>query len=437
MTSLAVAVFVLVLSYLFGAIPFGYLVARWRGVNIFEHGSGNIGATNVARILGQRFGVLVFLLDFAKGALPVAAASLVGEPADIGLPPDWLRVLAGLSAFLGHLFSIYLRFRGGKGVATAAGVVAVLLPVPMLLALLVWTAVVASLRVVALGSLTAAAFLCLSQLCRSDPFGWDHVVLTCFCLLVTVLVFIRHHANIARLLQGKENQMRDNTSWDFITRLIHVLALGLWFGMSVFFNLVVGVSLFETFWQIGEAESRPIWFPSSRPFQGNPEAWKQVSSSVPFQDTREVRREQGTRAGGAAVGPLLRVYFPVQGVCGLLALVTALGWSKKYPASRAHRVRLWLLLVAVFLVLLSWPLERKVAYLGVERDQKIDEVLLANRPTAEMLEDATAAKQNFTTWHLVSLGLSLAGVVLVTGGMGLAAAMPAPISPAARTATDV
>src|SRR5436853_2081253 len=110
------------LSYFLGAVPFGYLIARARGVDILHAGSGNIGATNVGRILGKRFGLLVFALDFAKGAVPTF------------LCLRWLGVTAGvtagLAAFIGHLFPVYLRFRGGKGVATGAGVVAGLFPLP-------------------------------------------------------------------------------------------------------------------------------------------------------------------------------------------------------------------------------------------------------------------------------------------------------------------
>src|SRR5260370_11250104 len=95
-------------AYFIGAIPFGYLIARSRGVDILRQGSGNIGATNVGRILGWRFGILVFVLDFAKGALPVAAAAWLGERAGSGLPKDGLEVAACLAAFLGHLFPVYL-----------------------------------------------------------------------------------------------------------------------------------------------------------------------------------------------------------------------------------------------------------------------------------------------------------------------------------------
>src|SRR3954466_10974522 len=109
-------------SYLIGSIPFGYLIARMRGVDIFGAGGGNIGATNVGRVLGRKFGLLVFALDFLKGAVPTLAARLwegrAGE----------LSVAVGLAAVLGHMFPVYLRLRGGKGVATGFGVVAVLLP---------------------------------------------------------------------------------------------------------------------------------------------------------------------------------------------------------------------------------------------------------------------------------------------------------------------
>src|ERR1700730_13077142 len=114
-------------GYGIGAIPFGYLIGRWRGVDIFQHGSGNIGATNVGRVLGKRFGILVFVLDFAKGAVPVALALWVQQWTAhdkttfyVGAFYKGLPVWTGLAAFLGHLFPIFIRFRGGKGVATGA-----------------------------------------------------------------------------------------------------------------------------------------------------------------------------------------------------------------------------------------------------------------------------------------------------------------------------
>src|SRR5581483_410064 len=148
-TSLALAALVLIGSYLIGSVPFGYLVARWRGVDIFREGSGNIGATNVGRVLGKRFGILVFVFDFAKGALPALAGRWLTTPDVMELVGrDGLAVLAGLAAFVGHMFPVYLRFRGGKGVATGAGVVTVLVPLPTLGGLLSWLVVVSISRYV-------------------------------------------------------------------------------------------------------------------------------------------------------------------------------------------------------------------------------------------------------------------------------------------------
>src|SRR5437660_10014734 len=120
MSSSTQLVLIVFASYLIGAVPVGYLIARWRGVNLFEQGSGNIGATNVGRVLGRRFGILVFALDFLKGALPTLAAAALDRSLRPDLPADTLPVTAGVAAFLGHLFPVTLRFRGGKGVATGA-----------------------------------------------------------------------------------------------------------------------------------------------------------------------------------------------------------------------------------------------------------------------------------------------------------------------------
>src|SRR5207302_11329758 len=146
---------------------------------LLQQGSGNIGATNVGRVLGWRFGVLVFLFDFAKGALPALAGRLLNKP-DVAelLGRDGLPMLAGLAAFVGHLFPVYLRFRGGKGVATGAGVVTVLVPGPTLGALLAWLLVVSVSRYVSLASLAAVAALCvLRLLLTTEPFQRDNLTL--------------------------------------------------------------------------------------------------------------------------------------------------------------------------------------------------------------------------------------------------------------------
>ena len=157
---------IILAAYLVGAVPFGYLAACWRGVDILKEGSGNIGATNVARVLGKQWGFLVFLLDFAKGALPVWVAGQAASTLTLELSPEAAGVAAGVAAFLGHLFPIYLGFRGGKGVATGAGIVLVLVPGPTLIALAAWLLVVVGSRYVSLASLVAAALLCAVHLTR-------------------------------------------------------------------------------------------------------------------------------------------------------------------------------------------------------------------------------------------------------------------------------
>ncbi len=217
MTTALVILLTIVGAYLIGAIPFGYLVGRWRGVDIFAHGSGNIGATNVGRVLGRPFGILVFLLDFAKGAVPTSVARFVSLPAveetKAWLGTDGLPVLAGLAAFLGHLYPIYLRFRGGKGVATGAGVVAVLLPLPALGALVTWVVLVAATRYVSLASIGAVLAICVLRLWMTPaPFSPDNRILTWFCFVAAALVIFRHRANIGRLLDGTENRLGQKSS---------------------------------------------------------------------------------------------------------------------------------------------------------------------------------------------------------------------------------
>jgi len=193
-------------SYLIGAIPFGWMIGRARGVDLLRQGSGNIGATNVGRVLGWRWGVAVFLLDFVKGAGPTLLAPWVLS--EEGWPAGTLSVVAGIAAFLGHLFPIYLGFRGGKGVATGAGVIAVVVPWFTVIVVLVWAVVLGTTRYMSLASLSAATVLVLlCLLAQENPFAPDRIVVSCFCLLAAALVWLRHTGNIRRLLSGTENRL--------------------------------------------------------------------------------------------------------------------------------------------------------------------------------------------------------------------------------------
>ncbi len=196
--SLTLAV-VLLCSYLVGAIPFGLLFSRAMGKDVRQEGSGNIGATNVNRVLGKKLGILTLLCDVAKGFLPVYAVSLVLAPA---VNSELFVALCGLSTVLGHMFPVYLGFKGGKGVATALGVFLYFSPLSILIALFVFIAVVAGSGFVSAGSLVAAALI---PLCIWLLGGSLSTVLV--AVLIAALVWVKHTSNIKRLLRGEE------TSW--------------------------------------------------------------------------------------------------------------------------------------------------------------------------------------------------------------------------------
>jgi glycerol-3-phosphate acyltransferase PlsY len=188
-------------SYLAGSVPFGLLLGRFvAGIDVRQAGSGNIGATNVARTAGRRLGVLTLLLDAGKGGIPVAATALALDlPHDAGWP-----AAAGLAAFLGHVFPFWLAFRGGKGVATAFGAFVVLSPWLALLASVVFGATVGATRIASLGSMAAAAVLTAG--CATFH-GLDSPV-TRVAWVVLVVVLVRHQANIRRMIRGEESRLR-------------------------------------------------------------------------------------------------------------------------------------------------------------------------------------------------------------------------------------
>jgi glycerol-3-phosphate acyltransferase PlsY len=207
-------------AYLVGSIPFGYLVGRLKGIDISQHGSKNIGATNVARVLGRKLGYTVFALDVLKGAVPVALAGLwlhhssapasLAGPAMLGL---WL--LTAFAAIIGHIFPVWLRFRGGKGVATSLGVVLAIFPfftLPGLIALTVWVVFALIWRYVSLASIAAAVAFPAALLVMSLVFGgaWAPAriwPLLAFAVAMPLLVILRHRTNVARLIAGTESKI--------------------------------------------------------------------------------------------------------------------------------------------------------------------------------------------------------------------------------------
>ena len=209
-----------VVGYFLGALPFGYLVARSRGINIFEHGSKNPGATNVRRVCGKGPGNLVFALDALKGALAAGwlwvwryfalaefHARTGGESYSANDAFGFLMIfpVAGVvglvAALIGHSFSCFTRFKGGKGVATATGGFLVLMPLPLLAGLVVWLTTFYTTRYVSLASVLAALTLPVAAyFLREQP------LLIQLALVIAAFVTVRHRANITRLLNGTESK---------------------------------------------------------------------------------------------------------------------------------------------------------------------------------------------------------------------------------------
>ena len=182
----------LLLAYLAGSVPFGYLVGRGCGKDPRKEGSGNIGATNVSRVAGWRAGLLVLILDMGKGVLAVWGVGHVA-PA--------LAAYAAIAAVAGHVFPVFLGFRLGKGVATSGAVFLYLLPVPTLAALGVWALVFRLGRRISLASISAAAALPPAVLLGVRPLPRDLLVMI---LVLPALIILKHHQNIGRLLRGEE-----------------------------------------------------------------------------------------------------------------------------------------------------------------------------------------------------------------------------------------
>lgn len=185
-------------SYLLGSVPFGLLLARaFAGVDVRDAGSGNIGATNVARTAGKSLGVLTLLLDAGKGSIAVAGTAVV-----LSTPNDgaWAAT-AGLFAFLGHVFPVWLLFRGGKGVATAFGVLLVLAPWLSLGAALTFAGAFALTRTVSIASMSAAV---VAAVVAGVRHGWEWPV-TRVTVVIGIVVLARHQSNVRRLLRGEES----------------------------------------------------------------------------------------------------------------------------------------------------------------------------------------------------------------------------------------
>ncbi len=195
----------LVVSYLLGSVPFGYLITKAvTGVDVRTVGSGNIGASNVRRAAGNAAGAVVLVLDIAKGFVPAFFFAGWLFPS---LPVTTAGVVCSLGAILGHVFSVFMKFRGGKGVATGCGVAFGLAPTEAAIALGVFLVVVAIWRYVSVGSMSAVVvFLVSLVLLAEDPWG-EGLAVTLFAGVMAALVIVRHRSNIQRLLAGSEHKL--------------------------------------------------------------------------------------------------------------------------------------------------------------------------------------------------------------------------------------
>ena len=196
---------VLLLSYLCGSIPWGYLIGKLNGIDIREYGSHNIGATNVRRVLGRDWSIICFLLDFFKGLLPVL---IIGQRWASGwaIGAQWGMLLAAAGAVLGHIFTCWLKFHGGKGVATSLGVALALAWLPVLIGGIIWLLFFQRTHVVAIASMAAVVAMAIVALVLwiGGWFGctWPIALLM---VILALIVILRHSDNIKRLREGTEN----------------------------------------------------------------------------------------------------------------------------------------------------------------------------------------------------------------------------------------
>jgi len=203
-------------AYLAGSVPFGLLLGKARGIDLRQHGSGNLGATNAVRVLGFKLGALCFLLDVLKGLLPVLAGGVVlGTLGALDMEPRlaWSWLAVGLMAVVGHVFPVWVGFKGGKGVATSLGVLLGFWPVltvPAAAGLLVWLLVLATFRYVGLASVLAGLALPIATQIAAEARGMDSAAAQPFVVMMAalaLLVLLRHRGNLQRLAAGTESRV--------------------------------------------------------------------------------------------------------------------------------------------------------------------------------------------------------------------------------------
>ena len=208
---------IIVISYLLGSIPNSIILSKMaKGIDIREHGSGNAGGTNVIRVLGFKLGLSVIFLDALKGALAVIVIARLfsgSMPVNNLTPFDdftLVQIIAGISAVVGHIWTIFAGFKGGKGIATALGMLLIIITIDMLIAVGVFLIVVSISRYISLGSISAAITVPLALFARENIFHVNipgyHILLP-FIIIISLLVILTHRENITRLLKGNESKL--------------------------------------------------------------------------------------------------------------------------------------------------------------------------------------------------------------------------------------
>jgi glycerol-3-phosphate acyltransferase PlsY len=192
------------LAYLLGSVPIGFMIGKARGVDLRTIGSGNVGATNVYRAFGLRLAILVFILDVSKGFVGAAVLPAIWTPDALSI--TWVKIICGIAAIAGSIASVFMKFKGGKGVATAVGVFLALEPFATIIGLVIWTVLFLKYRYVSLGSIVGTAALPV-LIAFFNRKGLLHYPVFYLSLLVALIVFVRHRSNIVRLLNGTENRI--------------------------------------------------------------------------------------------------------------------------------------------------------------------------------------------------------------------------------------
>jgi acyl phosphate:glycerol-3-phosphate acyltransferase len=200
---------VALVSYLLGSIPAGYLAGRIAGVDIRHAGSGNIGATNITRVLGKRYGYPVFIVDFLKGLMAVSMSIFLEKRAQpLSVPTELIGIIAAISCVIGHSFPVWLSFKGGKGVATSMGALFGLMPFVALIAVAVWLITFEMTRYVSVASMTATLAVPISILILMPLKQTGGAALLYFSICLAALVIFRHRSNLSRLVRGTEPRFK-------------------------------------------------------------------------------------------------------------------------------------------------------------------------------------------------------------------------------------